>query len=246
MSETKEIIPMQTAIVPTAATRELTPGIEGWIWSMAPRMHKAHLFGVTSPEQAYAIMLKGYELGLSATASFEFIQVIEGKPGLSPRGALALLHNSPLIKDIKITRLEEKGKFIGYECSMTRTDNGFSHTSRFTVEMAQKAGLVKPNSNWMKYDENMCLWRSVGFTADVVAPDITAGMTTLMKAPEMYGVALTEGGDVVDVVASPVVDPLQALIDQYTAEKIYAVYGSIPETPEQIAEAREKLQVTTQ
>ena len=55
----------------------------------------------------------------------------------------------------------------------------------------------------------MCLWRTVGFAADVVFPDVTAGMTTLMKAPEMYGVALTEGGDVIDATPASVnVDPL--------------------------------------
>src|SRR3990167_3398040 len=82
------------AIVPTAATRELTPAIWHMIEIMSPVMHKAHLFGVTSPEQAAAIMLKGYELGLSVTASFEFVQVIQGKPSLSPRGAMAILLSS--------------------------------------------------------------------------------------------------------------------------------------------------------
>jgi hypothetical protein len=245
MTTQTEIIPTQTAIVPTAATRELTPGIWQMIEKMAPVMHRAHLFGVTSPDQAAAIMLKGYELGLSMTASFELVQVIQGKPALSPRGAMAILLSSPLQNGIRIVRLEDKGKFVGYECYMERT-NGFGHTARFTMQDAQIAGLIKPDSGWQKYPENMCLWRAIGFAADVVFPDVTAGMTTLMKAPEMYGVALTEGGDVIDATNVPVVDPLQALIDQYTAEKIYAVYGSIPETPEQIAEAREKLQGNTQ
>lgn len=239
--------PMQ---IQTAATRELTPSIWKMIETMAPVMYKAHLFGVTGPEQAAAIMLKGYELGLSITASFEFIQVIDGKPGLAPRGAMALLHSNPLLKEIKITRLENGGKFTGYECFMSRADNGFSHTSRFTLEMAQRAGLVKPNSNWQKYEENMCLWRAVGFCADVVAPDITAGMTTLMKAPEMYGVALTESGDVVDVTPVPsALDPIQnelnALITQYGADKILMIYGNIPASLEQIADARAQLEQAT-
>ena len=236
--------PVTALTVPTAATRELTPGIWSMIEKMAPVMYRARLFKVTSVEQAAAIMLKGFELGLSITTSFEFIHVIDGKPGLSPRGALALLHNSPLIKEIKITRLEENGKFIGYECFMSRADNGFSHTSRFTLDMAKKAGLVKADSAWAKYEENMCLYRSVGFTADVVGPDVTAGLTTLMKAPEMYGVALTEGGDVVDAVAVnvPSVDPLQELLTQYGAEAIMAANnGQIPSNG-QVEEVRKKLE----
>jgi hypothetical protein len=250
-STPSEIIPVQQPAplaIPTAATRELTPAIWRMIGELAPVMYKAHLFDVRSPEAAAAIMLKGYELGLSTTASFEFVQVIQGKPALSPRGAMALLLSNPLVKGVTMTRLEDKGKFTGYECRMERT-NGFSFVGRFTLEDAIRAGLMKPDSGWAKYPENMCLWRAVGFAADVVFPDVTAGMTTLMKAPEMYGVALTEGGDVViDAPTSTVdVDPLQELITKYGAEKILEVCGGIPTTPDEVEAARVKLeQASTQ
>lgn len=250
-STPSEIIPVQQPAplaIPTAATRELTPAIWRMIGEMAPVMYKARLFGVISQEQAAAIMLKGYELGLSTTASFEFVQVIQGKPALSPRGAMALLLSNPLVEGVTMTRLDDgKGKFTGYECTMTRK-GGFTFTGRFTLEDASRAGLMKPDSGWAKYPENMCLWRAVGFAADVVFPDVTAGMTTLMKAPEMYGVALTEGGDVIDAGPATVdTDPLQELITQYGAEKILQVCGGIPTTPDEIEAARVKLeQVNTQ
>lgn len=231
------IEPVAPMAIQTAATRELTPAIWRMIETMAPVMYKAHLFGVQSPDQAAAIMLKGYELGLSITASFELVQVIQGKPALSPRGAMALLLSNPLVKDVQIKRLETQGKFTGYECTMTR-NTGFTYTSKFTMEMAQKAGLVKPDSGWMKYEENMCLWRAIGFAADVVFPDVTAGMITLMKAPEMYGVVLTENGDVIDAppVTVPNVDPLQDLINEFGAEAIMqANNGQIPTGGQQIA-----------
>jgi len=228
--------------IATAATRELTPGIWAMIEKMAPAMYRSHLFGVTSIEQAEAIMLKGYELGLSMTASFELVQVIQGKPALSPRGAMAILLSSPLVEEIKVERMtDEKKNFLGYRCHMTRK-NGFSFVGAFTLEDAKRAGLVKPDSGWAKYPENMCMWRAVGFAADVVFPDVTAGMTTLMKAPEMYGVALTEGGDVVDVASTPVIDPLQELVTQYGAEAVMAANdGQIP-TNGQVAEVRAKLE----
>jgi hypothetical protein len=248
MATKKEITKHEetTLAIPTAATRELTPGIWAMIEKMAPVMHKAHLFGVTSPDQAAAIMLKGYELGLSMTASFELVQVIQGKPALSPRGAMAILLSSPLVKEIKIDRLSSKAlkdEFAGYQCHMERV-NGFKHTASFTLEDAKRAGLLKPDSGWTKYPENMCLWRAIGFAADVVFPDVTAGMTTLMKAPEMYGVALTEGGDVVDVpfTSVPSTDPLQELVTQYGAEKVMqANDGKIP-TNGEIEQVRAKLQ----
>lgn len=243
-SNSTAITPVQQTApltIPTAATRELTPAIWRMIGELAPVMYKARLFAVVSPEQAAAIMLKGYELGLSTTASFEFVQVIQGKPALSPRGAMALLLSSNVVKVDEIKRLEKGGKFEGYECTMTR-DNGFSYTARFTLEDAQRAGLMKPDSGWAKYPENMCMWRAIGFAADVVAPDVTAGMTTLMKAPEMYGVALTEGGDVViDAPATVTIDPLQELINEFTAEKVMEAHGGIPTTPEEIEAVRRKL-----
>lgn len=233
----------ETAIVATAATRELTPGIWAMIERMAPVMHKAHLFGVTSPEQAAAIMLKGFELGLSVTASFEFLHVIDGKPGLSPRGAMALLLSNPVVKTIDIKKLtDSKGAFLGYECTMERT-NGHKHTAKFTLEDATRAGLLKPNSGWHKYPENMTLWRAVGFAADVVFPDVTAGMTTIMKMPEAYGIALTEGGDVIEATATTInTDPLQELVTQYGAEKVMqANDGKIP-TNGEVDAVRAKLE----
>lgn len=234
----------ETALaVTTAATRELTPAIWHMIETMAPVMFKARLFGVTSTEQAAAIMLKGYELGLSMTASFELVQVIQGKPALSPRGAMAILLSSPVVETIDIERLDEKGVFSGFRCHMKRK-NGFEFTSRFTLADAKNAGLIKPDSGWAKYPENMCLWRAIGFAADVVFPDVTAGMTTLMKAPEMYGVALTEAGDVIEATATsmPDIDPLNQLVTQYGAEKIMeANNGKIP-TSEQIEAVKTKLE----
>jgi hypothetical protein len=246
MATKKEITKHEeTAIVPTAATRELTPGIWAMIERMAPVMYKAHLFGVTTPEQAAAIMLKGYECGFSITASFEFVQVIDGKPTVKPMGQMALLHSNPLVKEIKITRLEDKGKFIGYECFMERI-NGFSSTAQFTLEDATRAGLMKPQSGWMKYPENMCKWRAIGFAADIVFPDVTAGMTTLMKMPEAFGMALTEGGDVIEATATSVnVDPLQELVTQYGAEAVMqANNGAIPMMLTEVEEVRRKLEAS--
>lgn len=250
LKEIDNVKPVQTTAlaVTTAATRELTPGIERMILEMSPRMYKAHLFGVTSPEQAYAIMVKGFDCGFSITASFDFIQVIQGKPSVNPRGALALLLSNPLTEEISIKKLEtDKKVFLGYECFMKRKNNGHSFTGRFTLEDAMRAGLVKPDSGWAKYPENMCLWRAVGFAADVVFPDVTAGMTTLMKAPEMFGVALSESGDVIETtaVSVPSVDPLQELIEKYGAEKILSTYQRIPANAVEVNEARTMLETVS-
>lgn len=245
-SATTEIIPAAEPPVTTLALpahRELTPSIWRMITEIAPSMYKSRLFGVTTPEAAEAIMLKGYELGLSITASFEFVQVIQGKPALSPRGAMALLLSNPLVEEISQPKrlTTDDSVFLGYEVSMKRK-GGFQYTAKFTLEDAVRASLLKPDSGWAKYPENMCLWRAIGFCADVVFPDVTAGMTTLMKAPEMYGVTLTEGGDViVDApsstlqVSSAPLKTVNDLLERTTAEKILELNnGKIPATQEEI------------
>jgi hypothetical protein len=226
---------------------EITPSIWNVIKDMAPMMFRSRLFGVSSEDQAAAILLKGYECGFGFANSFDLIQVIQGKPGVSPRGALALIMQSPHIKEVKIERIvDSEGEYMGHSCTMTR-DNKMTYTAQFTLEDAKRACLVKDDSGWKKYPENMCLWRAVGFCADVVAPDITSGMTNLMKMPEAYGVALTEGGDIIDVQPKPeqpvntVFAPsrteltLNDLVAKYGPEKIMEVNnGMIPASQSEV------------
>lgn len=237
------------AIRPSAA---LTAERWNLINQIAPAAHMSRLFGVASPAAAMMIMAKGLELGLPLTASFELIHVIDGKPGLSPRGALALLHQSPLIARITINRLAaDSGAYVGHECTIERRD-GFKYTARFTMADARRANLIKPKSGWEHYPENMCLWRAVGYAADVAAPDITGGM----KTADQYGAALDVAGDVIagdwteadDVAADGVGavdlgqdDPgdiaaaVQGLVDEYGAEAVLnANDGRIPITLEEV------------
>jgi hypothetical protein len=158
------------------------------IQRIAPVLKESRLFGVATDAQAVAILLKGYELGLSFTASFEFIHVIEGRPSLSPRGALALILNSPDYAGIEITDEPDA-------CTVTlRRRNGLVYTSRFTMEDAKRADLIKERSGWERYPANMLRWRAIGFASDVVFPDITGGL----KRADELGADLTPEGDILD------------------------------------------------
>ena len=96
------------AAIELSSQRFVTPAVLDMFDRIAPMMARSRMMGVMQTEQAYAIMLKGYEIGLSITASFEFVQSIAGKPPqLSPRGALALLHSSPLMEPVVIKRLTD-------------------------------------------------------------------------------------------------------------------------------------------
>lgn len=231
-----------------AIDRNLTPSVWSMIKEISPIMHQARLFGVASAEQAAAIMIKGHELGFGLGASFEFIQTVQGKPGLSPRGALAILRQSPEIEDIIITRIvDDKGAYIGHECTIKRR-RFTAYTERFTLKDAERAGLIKDDSGWKKYPENMAKWRAVGFCVDVIAPDLVNGMTDLMKAPETFGpgVAFDTTGNVIEgqfssaplsTEGQPKKLSLTDLCNTYGAEAVMnANGGKIPGTDQEVAD----------
>jgi len=224
------------------AIRQQQLSLTAWqvIQAIAPTMHQSRLFGVSSPDQAAAIMIKGAELGLSFSASFEFIQVVQGKPTLSPRGALALIHQSAELAGMKI---EDKPD----ACTvwMKRT-NGFEYELTFTMDDARRTGQVKPNSAWESYPGNMLRWRCVGFVADVVFPDILGGL----KRADEFGAAVDAAGNVIDgewramsPAQAPVPDfaptvTLDQLVEQYGADRVMeACDGKIPGSAEEVTSA---------
>ena len=232
---------------------DLTPQTWEMILAMAPAMHVSRFFGVSSPEQAAAIMVKGYELGLGLAASFEFIAVIKNKPTLVPKGALALIQSSPRCSGIKIEDIkDDKGNPERCRVWMKR-DSGFEYTAEFSMDDAKRAGLVKPGGGWESYPANMLRWRAIGFCADVVFPDLLGGL----KRADELGAELTTDGDVIEGRWSEVPQPmassestvepqqtvtLDQLIEEHGAEAILAANnGTIPATTEDLVAVAGKL-----
>jgi len=245
---------------------ELTLPVWETIKAVGPTMHAARLFGVGNPEQAMAIMIKGHELGLGLAASFEFIQVVEGKPALAPRGALALILGNPLCEKLVIVDTKDAaGEPDACMVTMKRR-GGLEYSVTWTMAEARKAGVVKSGSGWEKYPANMLRWRAIGFCADVVFPDVIGGM----KRADELGADLTPGGDVIEgswsayqapqaapaptaptqSIAAPQAAPasaaptltLNALVAQYGAEAILvANEGKIPATDDELAAVAAKL-----
>lgn len=230
--------------------QQLTPNVWEMVQAVAPAMYKSRLFGVTSPEAAMAIMIKGYELGMGLTASFEFVQVVEGKPALSPRGMLAMIHQHSDLVEVKVKESTDKSCTVW----MKRKDTDFEFETTWTIEDAKKAGVYKPNSGWDKYPANMLRWRAIGFCADVVCPDLIGGM----KRADELGADIDTQGNVIEGewrVEAPVVtvEPqpttectvtLDALVTQYGADAVMeAAGGVIPSTTEELEAVAQKLAV---
>jgi hypothetical protein len=226
------------------AKREpLSPQKWEMIKAVAAEIHASRMFGTSNIAQAAAIMLKGSELGFELASSFEFIQTVQGKPALKPQGHLALILNSPLLKDIKI---EEKPG----SCTVTMERvGGFKHTITFTMNDAQKAGVVKPDSGWEHYPANMLRWRAIGYCADVVFPDLGGGM----RRTEELGAEIAPDGDSTPspwVVESPATElpvtnaytTVTQLLETWTADQVMGANdGRIPATAEECLKVAEVL-----
>lgn len=189
----------------TALTlRQVTPSVWQMIETIAPAMHQCRFYGISNKEQAMAIMLKGHEIGLPPGASFEFIQIIQNKPTLSPRGALALILNSDKLAGLKISEPPEVPEGT-CKVWMKRT-NGIEFTVTWTLEDAKRADLIteagtikkdgsaREKGNWEKYPQNMLRWRAIGYCADVVFPDILGGL----KRADEFGAAIDNEGNVIE------------------------------------------------
>lgn len=229
---------MSNQIVPVTQETWMT------IQAIAPVAQASRLFGVTQ-EQAAIVMLTGHELGLSLSASFRYIHLIDGKPSLSPQGALALIHQSGQLAGLRITDGD------GFCEVWMKRKNGFEYTTRYTMEQARKAGLVKPNSGWEKYEPNMLRWRAIGYCADVVFPDVTGGL----ESPEELGANVNQQGEpmpnppqvhVYTVDNAPAEPPLtlaSLMASGYTPEQIMTANdGKIPGTTAECQAVLAKLQ----
>ena len=181
------------------ASRDLVP-VTGNVWQVikdiAPVAQASRMFAV-SEEQAAIVMLKGHELGLGLVAAFEFIHVIGGKPSISPKGALALIHQSGELDSLEIIDNEDS-QGNAFSCSVVmRRTNGVEYGTTYSVADAAKAGLVKPEGAWTTYPGNMCRWRAIGYCADIVFPDVIGGMIR----PEELGATVDGEGTPVIITA---------------------------------------------
>lgn len=140
---------------------------------------------VQTPEQAIVIMIKGQELGLEPLQALHGINVIQGKPVVSPQLMLSMISHSGKLEDIKF---EIGQDFVA--CTMKRWERS-AHTERFGAKEAVSMGL-SGKDNYKKQPLVMYKWRAVAACARVVFPDVIDGLYT----PEEMGadVAVDEEG----------------------------------------------------
>jgi hypothetical protein len=123
--------------------------------------------GVGKESAVMMIMLAAREYGIGpAQALNGGLHIIEGKVELSARVMSALIRRAKHTLQI-IESTDQICKIKG-----TRVDTGEMHTVTFTIEMAQKAGLIKEKGGWKRTPEDMLYARCVSRLARQLFSDV--------------------------------------------------------------------------
>ena len=207
-----------------------------------------------SPEAAVYIALRGRELGLSLGQSFASINIIDGKTVLSSDLIVSRVRKSSHCKVWRITEMTEQA------CAITaQRDDDTPVSIRWTIEMAQKAGLTNKD-NWRKYPRSMLRNRCASELAKAVFPEEAQGMYDNDEADEIRRIdpmitrvvaANETSANVVEAVevkpslrkAGDVARELhQALTDARTLDELDAIrakYKAMPFKPTMLEELEE-------
>ena len=118
--------------------------------------------------QAVVKVMAGRELGIPPVAAMMGVNVIQGRVSLSAQLMLACAKRAGYEYDVRenidwcSVEWSRGGKMLG--------------KSAFSFADAEKAGLVKPGGNWVKYRSDMLFWRAVARGVRRFCPDATSGM----------------------------------------------------------------------
>ena len=139
--------------------------------------------------QAAVKVMAGQEIGLPPVASMTGVYIVQGRVTIGANLMAALMRKHPDY-DYRVT--EHTAEACEVEVFYKGEKAG---TSRFTIEDAKKANLVK-NGPWTQHPRNMLFARAISNAAKWYAPDVFAG-NPVYTPDEMGAEVDGETGEVV-------------------------------------------------
>jgi len=123
--------------------------------------------GIGDKAGVMMIMLSARELGIAPMQALNGgLNIINGKVEISARMMSALIRKAGhqiIVKECNDTHCFLIGK---------RFDTGESLSTSFSIQDAQKAGLVKPGGGWVKFPKDMCFARALSRLARQLFSDV--------------------------------------------------------------------------
>lgn len=128
--------------------------------------------GFNSVQKVKAAMLVAVGLRLDPVAALQHMHVVKGKVGFSVHLYLALcIERIPTFRYEVLENTPERARAV-----FQRSPGHAPYECEYTIEQAQKAGLVKSDSGWANHPADMLLSMVVRRGCRRVAPDALVGM----------------------------------------------------------------------
>lgn len=156
-----------TETLPVVADRTRLPASEAL--SIGQMAVQSLVMGTNNPYEAAMKVMRGHELGLPPVASMENLFVVNGKTGMGAALIGTLIKKSSKY-NYRVTEHDDQ------HCAVVFFEDGEEiGTSTFSMQDAERAGLVKPRSPWTTYPRNMLLARALSNGARWYCPDVFQG-----------------------------------------------------------------------
>jgi len=172
--------------------------------AMAEKIAKSGLLGdLNTPEKVFLVMATGAELGIPLTAALRGIHIIKGKAVTSADLKVSLCLRRPDLCEFfrLVSSTDEEAT---YE---TKRAGCESKSVTFRMKDAERAQLIKDDSNWKKYPRVMLRHRAASELATAVYPDLVMGVYAEEEREEI------EAGAAPSVIVSGDVQPLSQVVD---------------------------------
>lgn len=179
------------------------------------------------------------QMGLPITALSEVMEV-NGKISFWGRTKLAIVMKSPLCEYIMAEEQDDT------KCTLLAKRKGWPKEVKetYTIQMAEKAGLINRSDAWKKHPADMLYWRAVTRVISKVFPDVIQGFASVEDLED-------EVDDKVQVVAKPVETVAETpaiLADERPAKRARATRKTVaaevvqPVVPQETAPEAETVQ----
>jgi hypothetical protein len=141
---------------------------------------------INTAEKALAIMQKGRELGIPPMEAMSSINVIQGKPSVSPQLMLALARRTGELEDIQMDVSDKVANVT------VKRKGQSSYTTTFGIKEATDLQLIGKD-NYKKQPGVMFQWRALAQNLRVTFPDAIAGLYLVEEMTQGEETVTTRG-----------------------------------------------------
>lgn len=134
------------------------------------------------PEDVFAVLVMGAEIGIQPMTALNSINVIQGKPCISPQLMMALVRGR-LPGSIIDIKQDESKQTVTVRAARSKDElaAGLYYEATWSMERAERMGLTLKD-NYKKQAKTMLTWRAVAEACRMQFPDIILGL----YAPEEF------------------------------------------------------------